>query len=418
MVIQRDRPSVRPFLHDASTHAREIRDQFVMGSWFRAFIAPDFSRGVIVEAVEFRTRSAAKALLRPKGRADNRPPSLPPGAEARVLEASDTQFIRTTVLYIGRVSVHVEVYASGPDGERSSAALLSQVAFAQEARIGERPDVGSRTFSVRRMAIGLLAAEIWVLIVTQAGIGMLTLMRDRSARQRLRHRVMGAPSSPVPYVVDVDKEAVARLRRHARRAVLRNAVAIGVLLASSLLLHLNLWQTAVALMGALLVWSQIERRLGLSSSLPPAGLPRFRGWTAVLGGALVAIGAALLALGLLLLWMLAVGQAIGTPGADAETATTFRRLVFTAAVVTLLLSQVPVMLARRVAIRQLAADLRRDSRPKTLLLRSFVDDRIRMPLPRGPGVLVPRTTGAPPVRALRGTHRPHTLRTRSRHGPR
>lgn len=52
--------------------------------------------------------------------------------------------------------------------------------------------------------------------------------------------------APLPYVVDVDAEAVGRLRQHARRAVLRNAVAIGTLLIS-FVVKLDLWQTAIAM---------------------------------------------------------------------------------------------------------------------------------------------------------------------------
>ena len=362
------------FLESSGGFLREIERQAVVDDQQRSIVARDFSSVVTIAVVRFRNAEFGRALLRPKGTRDPSPPPLPPGSIASYGDLESDYAERAALFRKGPTSVRLEVIVSIAGAPRKSGELLERASRLQYAKLREHRSFEGRSIESDRLRWRMNVSTIGSALVVFLLAALLTAARDRTWWRSLLN-LLGDRPTPPRHSIDVDflargaRAAAARSSR--RRALVALAVFAGVVL-----LPLGPVRAGLVLVVSLLLMvagATLGRRiLGLGTP------PLYRGGDVLIGAAGAALALALGIAGLFVGWFGINLTTLGGPGFTHEELERFRNMCIAAGVGLVVLSRVPLDVARRLAMRRLTARSRTDDRPRVLLLRSFADDDVKI----------------------------------------
>lgn len=356
-----------------------IRDNSVRSAHRRVFGAFDGHAEVAIRLVELVNHAFAGGFVvgyprRYQQLSINPPLSIPGGV---VVHGPPDGGRPSLASAFQRGRVQAEVLVTSADSQDARAALLRTVSEALYRRMPDSADLTDRTsISLRRQQVVLAAMVVLTIIGVQLAGGLYGLVVSRSVRDRFHTWLRPASARPHPQLRQVDVAAAARRqrRRHTAGVLLRNAGFIGLILAT---FELKALVQLGVLAAAALAFSVVEilvarrrKRLSFRAAYGAKALVASIGTTAVT----------------LVLWCVAVelifvpmASVQATPaGYRAEQIRQFVLLTVAAGFLVLGLTDVTYRFGRRLSLRGAQEIIDRDSRPEILLLRSFIDERLRL----------------------------------------
>ncbi|MFF3326405.1 hypothetical protein [Streptomyces sp. NPDC002889] len=348
----------------------ELRHATLVGGWQRTWESTDGAAALHIRLVEARNHRYARQETR--SACAPRTSLGIPGADDAGFESRGAAYATACAVDVrGRTAVVTDARVAGKDAPEKTEALLRGVFTRQLTRVPVAPDLPQIKDAFPSTRNALNTAAMSAAVATPATLGLIALARDRSTWRRLwpwarRQRRHDALS--------VDGLLKLRMAAGNTAVMIRFAVYAWAIRLSEEL-RLGIWATiamAVGTVTCVLLIEWLVRRRRPARWRPPAFDGPRRLW-AVLG---VAVSAALVLLAALFFVAGSVFEALGVnPGGSDYVATQWGILLRALGLVILLLSFVPFVLVRRIAMRHLRRRPREDPRRPVLLLRSFADDR-------------------------------------------
>ena len=371
-VVEYDRPINDGAFAD-SPLLNLYEETFIVGGRERRLYRPNLDHGISVQVIEYKAERLAKNQLpsRPAGYRRVAVAGAPESVQA--FHDPGTAFVKVLGTK-GRSTLEMDIQAvadpfAPPELDQS---YLAEVVTTQFLKLQPLPDEPYERSRSTAPILNLMAADsasglLGVLLL----LAIYQSLRDPATWERSLAR-LGTRKSPPAHAVDISSAARRRSRSHALMSALR---ILGLAVAVFLLTILpgKRVQSAALAAGMILAAAAIDsliRRV--------RGRPRvYTGWTMVPGLALTALAAFLagLALGQL---HLASAPATGNPGFSVERLEGTLRLFRVSAYLLLLLSLIPIRLARSLAMRRLGQRIDGHAGGSVLLLRSFADDALRI----------------------------------------
>jgi hypothetical protein len=362
-----------------------VRAGSLRSAYTRDFISFDGASEIKIRLVEYVNHAfALGGLSKSASPLSVEPPLIAPDAVTYRDRSSngsiqvDTQFVRGRVGAELLINTQKSLDSPAPD-LASTLAVLRTSANLEYAHLLDSPDLTARTgISLVSLRSSLYWIVVNAIIVLEIAATLVGALRDRGARERIAHRLFPRTvkrvSGPFPPVVDISAPARRARWRYRAAAVLRNVFFFGLI---ALTFHLNTVKQ-ITVLGALafgasvgeILIARIRRRTSFRAAYGRGALLASVGGstlTIVIGGAAA----------LLILVPLASHQEI-PPGA---TPAQVRSIITTFVIMGLLLidlADVTYRLSRRLALMSAAKVVDRDQREEILLLRSFLDDRVKI----------------------------------------
>lgn len=363
--------------------AESISTQTLVGAHSRAFIRMDRRQGAIIELLIATSESAGRAFVPAAGRVASESVGGPEGMDLRVISRDEEWASHQAVVVDQFLVMRITTFSSGSTAVEDDLKLIAGLATAQVAQ-WEQPEGVQliESYSFARLGVRMLQAELSLAFAVLLGFGVVTMFTDRASRQRLaawgrrshRHCQHAGGNS----VVDITAQ-VRPLLRHYRLNGLLGVLTLLVVITSAYMIGLELWPAGVPvlfvaawMLDRMTSWTGIRPRQDLTL------VPRLRGWRLVPGVALVLLTLSIFTVGMLAFFTSVAAQELGALGNDDSLVDALIPLSRILGISMLVLSPVPLILSRRLAMASLTAEVQADNRQKTLLLRAFADDSLRM----------------------------------------
>jgi hypothetical protein len=384
-------------IQGTGSYFNTVRQGSVRWARVRSFISFTIQKEIHIRLVEMTNHSFARKAIKREGTSVSLTPPLADTAAVAIRRATTDRSVAIDVfLARGRVQAQVLITVSR---SRESAAfdealkLARQVADLQFGLLLDAPDLSSNTSISLRKEQALLAAQfIWLLILIQLGAALYAAVVDRGLRERLLARLRRKPDVPqhrATQLVDLSSQARRYRIRHRFGVVARNIGFITLILVT----FDTPLATQLALLAGLALFVSLaelfiarwRRRLGFRATY---GMRALIAGVVTTSFTIFAIGCAAYLLFIPAMQSLAIPKALTT-----EDMQRISILALGLALLLLLLTDIIHRLGRRIALQGAQRILQRDQRQEILLLRSFMDDRLRIRAHRtGRQSLVERVT--------------------------
>ena len=382
-VLQYDGPITETIRRTSGGLAAEISAQTLVGAHSRSFIRTDRRQGVIIEMFIATSETAGRTFVSTSGTTVVERVEGPDDMDLRVVSRSEEWASHQAVVADQFVVTRITTFSAGPSAVVDDLDLISGLAIAQVEQWVQPEGVELiETYSFARLGVRMLVAELSLALIVLLGFGLVTMFTDRASRQRTTAWWSGArrghrpPQSP--NVVDITGRVRPLLRQYRLGGAL-GVLTLLVMIASAYVIGFSVWPAGVpVLLVAAWLLDRITRWTGVRPSQDTTLVPKLRGWRLAPGIALVLLTVTLFTLGMVAFFVSIAAQELGSLGHEEELAEALIPLARIVGVGLLVVSPAPLILSRRLAMASLAAALRADERQKTLLLRSFADDSLRM----------------------------------------
>ncbi|MFD9702457.1 hypothetical protein [Lentzea sp. NPDC059081] len=278
-----------------------------------------------------------------------------------------------TVIF-GRGRVKAKITLTTSSAADIAATTIQSVANQQFAKLTDSPNLSDqKSVSTRAVQIRLYIGTVLTVFLLQLGIWLAVCFSDRGTRERLLRFVLRR--HPQPWVGparfdDISGESKKRARAHTRRAVIRGAVFLALFTATYQLTSLRQFLLFAAL-GVVVSFAQLFTTRRSFSAVQGIRASLVVVVTNATGIALAGTG--LQAILLTAVTPLAAPADLTSEGLDKAT-----QILFLIGLALLALSDIPHRLARRFASRDAKRRLAADGRQEILLLRSFLDDNLKI----------------------------------------
>lgn len=274
----------------------------------------------------------------------------------------------------GRVRVEIQTETSRPLAN-DAIDVLRLITNKQFAKLPATENLTDKTtISIRHLQLPSFITMVAAIILSQLIASALSSAIDRGTREKLFRRLLQhRPSRLDPRVVPPYLTEDIRRRRRLYRTgvVLRILVLIGIFTATfswTTLLEQIAILSGCAVLVALLQVLIARRPRGRTGRLRTAAI-------SVIGSTMTI---ALAGSGAILLWIRVTAINITPDGMTEEEREKMLFLLLAVGVLLLTLSDLPYRLSRRLSAKDVAGTLEQDSRREILLLRSFLDDSLRL----------------------------------------
>ncbi|NGY65941.1 hypothetical protein G7043_44350 [Lentzea sp. NEAU-D13] len=300
-----------------------------------------------------------------------------PGFDARLntftQERTDDERTNHTVIFgRGRVKAKISLMTSSPAD--TAVSTIQGIANQQYAKLADSPDLSDqKAVSLRTVQIRLYVGTVLTLLLLQLGIWLAVCVNDRSTRERILRFVLRRQLQPwrgPARFDDVSDEARTRARNHTRGAVIRGAIFLALFTATYQLTTVRQFLLFAALGAVVSLVQVFTARRGF------AAVQGFRASLVVV--ATSATGIALAGTGLQAILLTAVAPLAAPAELSQEGLTKATQIFFVIGLMLLALADIPHRLARRFASRNAQRRLAADGRQEILLLRSFLDDNLKI----------------------------------------
>lgn len=353
----------------------DLRRETVIGAWQRTWGTADAQNVVSIRAIELRQRAYAAGFL-----GDCTPTvrfPVPLADQSGYLTRSPSPAQACAQALRGRTLITIVVESSRQKADQDARRVLVDIARRLlpdvSAAAHDLPPV-SITDSPTRIAI--LDAYMGLAVGVPLLLGLVNLLRDRSAWRRLRSRLARSRRRGTFSIASL---AAPQLARYGALTLVRVAV-IAWTMRLTERTSFGTWQTlftvGAAIAGILAVEWVIRRLRPAPSAWRP---PIFHGWRWLLAASSLVLTAAVAGAGILLIVAgidYATIDTNPTGGSDYFVGQLGLRLEV-GGVLLIFAAILPFTFARRLgmrALRQQAKDPARDGLPPVLMLRSFADD--------------------------------------------
>jgi len=374
--------SFDPFLADRSALTDQAVAATIVGRHARSYHSLDRSRVLSIEVSLHADADRYRSIVRLIGAPQTDPLPGVPSAEHSVISDSGTFVERMAVLTEGNLGMRVTAGASGPNASDDSLELLVTAIELQLEKwratggIGRNASAGAADISLAPLQLRLALFEVLAIVGGALLLGLRTVVSDRGTRERTR--LLLSRCSARSTGLSVAKRARSLRRRSALAGSLSVLAAVSVVLAVSALCLPLFGVGGVIFILAFFAHGLALRATGLTGHGTRVLVPRFQSWSRPIGVVAVAATIFLLGSGAGALYASVVTDSLGAPGysaAQTEAAVTGFR--FSGGLL-VLVSPVPLIIGRRIALLASSAQLQRDKRRQTLLHRSFADDGLRI----------------------------------------
>ncbi len=361
----------------------DVRETYFAGAWQRTWVAVDAGAVFQEAAYVARTRAAAVAFM-PTECAPARQTPLP-GATVAGYQEQKPGFAEACALALrGRTLLVFSVVAQGNAARTVPWQLLAVAVQRQVPRVpATATDLPLEDFLATDTMTELNSLLMLVVVAIPLLLGLVTVLRDRSAWRRLRSRMSLSwlVRNTAVATFRVDRVVSVREARLAGLALVRVAVVVWSIRLSEHG-HLSLPQTGgvvAATVAGILGVEWLIRRLTTPGAWRPA---IFSGRRLVIGVVSLLLSAGIAGAGVLLVVAGIVLASVDT-GTDGVSDYVSGRIGIGLPVfggVLIVVALVPFMLARRLGMRALQDEAKKErsadeERHPVLMLRSFTDDR-------------------------------------------
>jgi hypothetical protein len=382
-VLQYDGPFTDTIRETSGGLAETISAQTLVGAHSRAFVRMDRRQGAIIELLVATSESAGRTFVTPAGPVAPEDVDGPDGMDLRVISRDEDWASHQAVVADQFLVMRITTFSSGPTAVDDDLELIASLATAQVDQWQQPKGIQLiESYSFARLGVRMLLAELSLAFSVLFGFGAVTMFTDRASRQRLsawasgsrrrRHQVVNNN------VVDITAQVRPLLRNYRLNGVL-GVLTLLVVIASAYVIGIDLWPAGVPVL-LLAAWllDRAQRWTGIRPRQDLTLVPTLHGWRLVPGVALVLLTLSILTIGMMAFFASIAAQELGALGNDENLVDALIPLARILGIAMIVLSPAPLALSRRLAMASLATKVRADTRQKTLLLRAFADDSLRM----------------------------------------